>query len=43
MNLSLFRKATSFGVEPNLEKHDLAINIAKCDRGSLEGIRLRCR
>jgi hypothetical protein len=43
MNLSLFRKATSFGVKPNLEKHDLAINIAKCDRGSLEGIRLRCR
>jgi hypothetical protein len=43
MNLSLFRKATSFGVEPKLENHNLAINIAKCDRGSLDGIRLRCR
>jgi hypothetical protein len=33
MNSSQFKKATGFGVEPNLEKHDLAINIAKCDRG----------
>jgi hypothetical protein len=34
MKLSLFRKATSFGVEPNLEKHDLAINIANVTGGA---------